>query len=794
MVEARGITALYERSRDLRPTELERAPLIRRLPGTTAVSGQDPSLYPYQQEAAQLLAESGANLLVASATGSGKTRVIELAAQQAAALNLRLYVGEPLVALAEQIATRLAHDTGLGVELRTGPASALFGAIEEGPRPPVFIGTYEVLATLGHEQGYYPDAYALALDEFHFIASPRGPVLQEILHTAATQRLRLVALSGTLPNGPEVAGYLARLTQTETVILGAPSRPVPLSFQYLDVLLAPAALQLRPVARPPQPTVLRPATLGGIDDRQRLLAVARHLEQLDLLPCLLVAFSCRKLESWAADLAAIFPPLARGLRAHVHGRFQQLLRELDHEDHELVLPYLPLLERGLALHHSQLPYPYLELVCRLAEDRCLRICCCTSTLSAGINLPVRTVVLAGATLPDETGSFRELDPLLFHQLAGRAGRPGYETQGWVVLLGLGEAGYRSAQALTFTPLPAVRPHGLYDHGDVLRALRHGRMLPLERLVFEPHALQAIARQAQISERLAVDALRDLPDPQAFWALAAAARRLRCAPPRLRQLAALAPLIDHDRAGLEAGKEEAPRRGKPPRTTPIQELAAFLQLRGDSQALQVFLSSADAEARQRLAVVLNCAEDRAALASTPSFAAWDHILGELGPCVLPGPTPSALGLAAACVRASPLPHIALDIFLRGTLELPAARRVAALLVGSRGGARDPPGRPSYPWTADVTAALGDFQPTSVALVEATEAWAGGATLTMLRSTYDVPPGSFCRHIIRTVDLLVEVTTALQTLGCAAPGLVDAARPLVRGLPFRRRSRILAMAET
>ena len=415
-----ALQELLERSAalevDLAPRRVERV----RDEGAPPAPGEP---YPFQREAAARLEGERSNLLVASPTGSGKTRVISSAAALAVRRNQRLFVCEPLVALVEQIYARLRRD-GLpdeAVEMRTGLS------VREREGAAVTVCTYEVLATLcGARAETLVGCATVVVDELHFLDGDRGPVLQEIFDWCRQERVAVVGLSGTLPNEREVAGFLCGVNGLPTCVVGAARRPVPLQYFYYDVWRG-AFSTLRPEARPCAD--YDAGRLGGLGGRQDVLRLARGLRAWDSLPALVVAFSCRRLDEWAEHAASAdeFAPDASGL-SRVTLAFARLRASVPEEDRCLFAPLEALARRGVGLHHSHLPVPYLELVSELAERRLLALVFSTSTLSAGINLPVRTVCLCGATLPRraEGGEMRReaMEPLLFHQLAGRAGRPG----------------------------------------------------------------------------------------------------------------------------------------------------------------------------------------------------------------------------------------------------------------------------------------------------------------------------------------------------------------------------------
>ena len=448
-------------------------------------------LYPFQSHIRTLLANDPCNILVSSPTGSGKTFAIEEASRLSLETGRSLYVAQPLIALAEQVYARLKGETTDKICLRTGPSCS--GHDDEAL---ITICTYEVLSRICIKNPQALISSTVLIDEIHYIASDRGPVILEILHSCSD--IPIIALSGTLPNKKEFAEFIASINSLPTFITGAVKRPVPVSFHTYDTnTIKCHNLKL---ARPPPP--IDENRLGGLKNKQDLLSCIRCLKSWDSLPLLVVLFSCRKLEKFA-EWASCMDHLNANEKSKVTIMFNSMMRTIPEQDHALFASLRAQALRGIGSHHSNLPVPYLELVCRLAEERLVTIVFSSSTLSAGINLPVRTVLLCGARMPqrDSGGKvyFDLLTPLLFNQLAGRAGRPGLESHGYCIIATNGNKGYESAQGLFMRRLPPIRPRDGLTQGDVLRARRCRRKIGLERAIFaNPSAKEHITFSNELS--------------------------------------------------------------------------------------------------------------------------------------------------------------------------------------------------------------------------------------------------------------------------------------------------------
>jgi len=784
----------------------------------------DGGLYPYQRVGFELLRDPAPkNLLVASPTGSGKTRLIEACVALARERGERVFVAEPLIALVEQIYARLGGAGSEDLCMLTGPARK-----GDAERASVTVCTYEVLARLAAQEPERLDGCPrLVLDEFHFLGSERGPVLQEILaHAAAPHRRSVVALSGTLPNVADLAAFLSRLNDFPTFVIGAQRRPVDISFHCYCC----GSNRLAPLPPPPRRQVFRAQAIGGLGDRQSLLRLLAQLDRQACHPSLLVAFSCRRLDELADWAAAAAPAPDRAARRLVATGFARLLRGVPAEDRALFALYRFWADRGVGVHHSHAPPPYLELVSWLAERRALRLVFSSSTLSAGINLPVRTLCLLSARVPRRGGdgglAHEDIDPLLFHQLVGRAGRPGYEREGHCVLLVKNEADRPAAQALMQLPLPAVLPPSGFAAGDALRALRDRRCLLSEIQALASPEEHGLALRAARDAALQDAALALLGDDAAAKSLVRrqveAAHLLLAAPAALLPYARVAApqprelLLQPDggvvvrAAPPAAAAAVAPvggrlvpltqaRRGAATRL-PWEDVDRLLELQQAARALlEAPPGQADPALYARvLSVCFRCRASQRALANSPLHEEFARAARALEGWAVRGGELTPQGRAACEIRTCREPHRVLERLLAlGELDAPRALAFASQVLQEGGGAGagdgsrrvEPDGLlPVLLLEADamlalVAPGLAGFETTHRDWTAAVLCWSYGAALADLKQL--LPVGSFCRHITRVADCCEELAAALRELGADPAAFEAARRSVVRGLPFLRR---------
>lgn len=346
------------------------------------VAARGLTLYPAQEEAIMALYD-GAHVVLATPTGSGKSLVAT------ALLYRALCRGEPGVytcpvkALVNEKFFELCAVLGAAqVGLSTGDAQV-------NPGAPIQCVTAEVLANQclrGRAR-----ARAVVMDEFHYYGDrERGMAWQVPLLTLTETQFLL--MSATLGDLREIVAALRARTGREVIEVRGMQRPVPLSFEYRDTPLQETVADLARGGR-------APVYLVHFTQREAA-AEAQALTSLDL---------CTRAEKQALGEAL------RGERFPTpYGKeIQRLLRV------------------GIGLHHGGLLPRYRRLCERLAQTGRLKVIAGTDTLGVGVNVPIRTVVFTQLCKFD--GDKDGILPVReFHQIAGRAGRRGFDDQGFVV--------------------------------------------------------------------------------------------------------------------------------------------------------------------------------------------------------------------------------------------------------------------------------------------------------------------------------------------------------------------------
>lgn len=337
------------------------------------------------QEDALFSLAAGSNVILGTPTGSGKSLVALGMMFMAMASGQRAYYTAPIKALVSEKFFYLVDILGRdNVGMITGDSHINTGA-------PVICCTAEILANQALREGEDADVGCVAMDEFHFFSDPdRGWAWQVPLLTLPHTQFLL--MSATLGDMTAIGDTLTRTTGRDLELIADAPRPVPLSYEYVKTALeGTVELALRQGDSP-------------------LYIV--HFSQDAALQ------SARALASYGVASKEQREAIKEAIKG---GRFTTAFgKTLKH-----------LISSGVGLHHAGMLPRYRLLVEKLAQQGLLPVICGTDTLGVGINVPIHTVLLTGLTKFDGYKQ-RRLRSREFHQIAGRAGRSGFDTEGVVI--------------------------------------------------------------------------------------------------------------------------------------------------------------------------------------------------------------------------------------------------------------------------------------------------------------------------------------------------------------------------
>ena len=368
---------------ELLPAHGEPEELLEQFATWAAQDGRP--LYPAQEEALLELA-SGSHVILATPTGSGKSLVAVGAMFLALAQGRRTFYTAPIKALVSEKFFDLCDLLGPErVGMLTGDAAV-------NPEAPVICATAEVLANQALREGSTTDVGLVCMDEFHYYGDrDRGWAWQVPLIELTGAQFLL--MSATLGDTTRIAEALTRRTSRPAAVVAGGERPVPLEFDYVTTPIHQTVEVLLNQDRAPV-YIVHPTQAGALERAQALMSLN----------------VCTREEK--REIAAALGGFR--FRAGFGRTLSRLVRH------------------GIGVHHAGMLPRYRRLVEQLTRAGLLKVICGTDTLGVGINVPIRTVLITSLVKFDGR-RMRVLRAREFHQIAGRAGRPGFDAIGYVVV-------------------------------------------------------------------------------------------------------------------------------------------------------------------------------------------------------------------------------------------------------------------------------------------------------------------------------------------------------------------------
>ncbi len=503
--------------------------------------------------------DAGLSVLVAAPTGSGKTVVAEYAIERALDLDGKAFYTTPLKALSNQKFGDLVALHGPGkVGLLTGDNSI-------NSEAPVVVMTTEVLRNMLYERSdTLTSLVSVVMDEVHYLQDPyRGAVWEEVLiHLPLS--VSVVCLSATISNAEEFGEWIGTL-RGETRVIIEERRPVPLEHHYLvghrlhpmhveqdGVLLPnPYVVSLdqnelktktyyrRGSALPQHQRISRPREGYRRVYVPRREEVVEVLAEHGMLPAIYFVFSragCDKSVRWLRESGVRLTTRAEA--DHIRERAETRAAWMDEEDLETLgfYEFLDGLTAGVAAHHAGMLPMFKETVEELFEAGLVKVVFATETLSLGINMPAKTVVI------EDLWKFQgERHEILtageYTQLTGRAGRRGIDALGHAVVLYQRQVNFERVATLAGTRTYKLASSFRPSYNMAVNLVRNYAPDQAHHLLNSSFAqfladrgVVSLERQrAQDEEAIAgyrVNMACDLGDFDEYWGLLSKARRLR----------------------------------------------------------------------------------------------------------------------------------------------------------------------------------------------------------------------------------------------------------------------------
>ena len=356
--------------------------------------------YPVQEEALLAWGECDGGVLMSAPTGTGKTLVAEAAVYEGLRTGKRVYYSTPLIALTDQKLIELQAAVARwgyppeSVGLVTGHRTV------NGDAPILVVVAEVLLNRLLHPEAFdFANVGAVVMDEFHNFNEPQRGIVWELSLSLLPKHVRVMLLSATVGAASEFVNWIARSLDRAVTLVEGRERKVPLHFEWVGDELLPDFVE---------------RIAQGTDTARRT-------------PALLFCFD----RNIVWDTAEVL----RGKDLFAEGQRDALLKRLDDFDFKIGAgnKLRTFLARGIGIHHAGLLPRYRRIVETLFQEKLLSVCVCTETLAAGINLPARSTILT--TLVKGPRDRKKLiDVGGAQQMFGRAGRPQFDSEGYVYAL------------------------------------------------------------------------------------------------------------------------------------------------------------------------------------------------------------------------------------------------------------------------------------------------------------------------------------------------------------------------
>lgn len=356
--------------------------------------------YPVQEEALLAWFTSEEGVLVCAPTGTGKTVIAQAALFEALHTGKVAYYTTPLIALTDQKFQEM-QDSAVQWGFKAEDVGLVTGNRKVNPDAKVLVVVAEILLNrlLNPEAFDFANVAAVVMDEFHSFNDPERGIVWELSLGLLPKHIRLLLLSATVGNTADFLIWMRQSLGRRLDLVQSTDRKVPLQYHWIaDELL-----------------------------NEQLEFMASGDEASRRTPLLLFCFNREECWTVAEQL--------RGKDLLSDGQQKVLAGELaKHDWSQGIGPKLKtMLMRGIGVHHAGVLPKYKRIVEDLFQRKLLTVCVCTETLSAGMNLPARSVLLT-TLLKGPPGKKTLIDPSVAHQIFGRAGRPQFDTEGHVYAL------------------------------------------------------------------------------------------------------------------------------------------------------------------------------------------------------------------------------------------------------------------------------------------------------------------------------------------------------------------------
>lgn len=426
----------------------------------------------FQKDAIKAIVE-GNHALITAHTGSGKTLPAEFAIEHFTSLGKKVVYTSPIKALSNQKYyefTRKYPNISFGI---------FTGDIKVNANAQVLIMTTEILKnylfvceteTVDAIQNNYDfqlnindELACVVFDEVHYINdAERGQNWEQAI-LMLPKHIQMVMLSATIDAPERFAEWCERGDEKKVVLCSTQHRVVPLT--HYGFLTTHEGVFKRIKDKETQKNIREKTnkfiTLRGSDEKydqsgyDQLRGTLQHydkhnifvnkthvlnqlayqLKEQDMLPAIAFVFSRKSVESYARSIQTNILEFDSKIPYTMRDECDKILRKLPNYEEYMRLPeydeLTKLLEKGVGIHHSGMIPVFREIVERMISKGAVKLLFATESFAIGLDCPIRTAVFTSLTKFDGN-NMRYLLPHEYSQAAGRAGRRGLDTVGYVV--------------------------------------------------------------------------------------------------------------------------------------------------------------------------------------------------------------------------------------------------------------------------------------------------------------------------------------------------------------------------
>jgi ATP-dependent RNA helicase DOB1 len=410
-------------------------------------------LDPFQRLAVSAI-EREESVLVSAHTSAGKTVVAEYAIAQCLKRNQRVIYTSPIKALSNQ--------KFRDFQALFGDVGLMTGDITINPTASCLVMTTEILRSMLYRGSEIMREVAwVVFDEIHYMRDKTRGVVWEETIILLPDKVHYVFLSATIPNAFQFAEWIAKIHKQACHIVYTDFRPTPLQnyffpsggngiflvvdekgvFKEQNFQKTMAMVEMSKGSDPNDASAKfkgkgdkKKSHKGGPSDNSDLTKIIRMIMQRNFHPVIVFNFSKKECENLALALSSFRFNNDSEVQM-VRTVFKNAMESLSEEDRELsqIKNILPLLERGIGVHHSGLLPILKETIEILFQESLIKVLVATETFSIGLNMPAKTVVFTKVEKWDGVKN-RPLTPSEYIQMAGRAGRRGLDTRGIVIMM------------------------------------------------------------------------------------------------------------------------------------------------------------------------------------------------------------------------------------------------------------------------------------------------------------------------------------------------------------------------